>query len=198
MHKFDVLVLGAGAAGLLCAIEAGKRGRRVAVLERADRIGKKILISGGGRCGRYRRPFHPQNGRNAVRLRISSSIRFENRGDQARPCALRPDQQRSQPLLRLGGRFSVSDRQGQSSRFPRKNADYASRLEWSGYPANLFLLEEGAADPNRSRAGSRYRTISSRIEGAQHRHRAKGLSRDSAKAIRRTLVGKSCPRSMEQ
>jgi predicted Rossmann fold flavoprotein len=50
IHKFDVVILGAGAAGLLCAIEAGKRGRRVAVLERADRIGKKILISGGGRC----------------------------------------------------------------------------------------------------------------------------------------------------
>jgi len=50
MRNFDVLVLGAGAAGLLCAIEAGKRGRRVAVLERADSIGKKILISGGGRC----------------------------------------------------------------------------------------------------------------------------------------------------
>lgn len=49
-HKFDALVLGAGAAGLLCALEAGKRGRRVAILERADRIGKKILISGGGRC----------------------------------------------------------------------------------------------------------------------------------------------------
>ena len=49
-RKFDALVLGGGAAGLLCAIEAGKRGRRVAVLERADRIGKKILISGGGRC----------------------------------------------------------------------------------------------------------------------------------------------------
>ena len=49
-HKFDVLILGAGAAGLLCAIEAGKRGRRVAILERADRAGKKILISGGGRC----------------------------------------------------------------------------------------------------------------------------------------------------
>ncbi len=49
-HDFDVLVLGAGAAGLMCAIEAGKRGRRVAVLERADRTGKKILISGGGRC----------------------------------------------------------------------------------------------------------------------------------------------------
>jgi predicted Rossmann fold flavoprotein len=49
-HSFDVLILGAGAAGLFCAIEAGKRGRRVAVLEHADRIGKKILISGGGRC----------------------------------------------------------------------------------------------------------------------------------------------------
>jgi predicted Rossmann fold flavoprotein len=48
--RFDVLILGAGAAGLMCAIEAGKRGRRVAVLERAERIGKKILISGGGRC----------------------------------------------------------------------------------------------------------------------------------------------------
>jgi len=44
------LILGAGAAGLFCAIEAGKRGRCVAVLEHADRIGKKILISGGGRC----------------------------------------------------------------------------------------------------------------------------------------------------
>src|ERR1700732_2929054 len=50
MGKFDALVLGGGAAGLMCAIEAGKRGRRVAVLEHADRIGKKILISGGGRC----------------------------------------------------------------------------------------------------------------------------------------------------
>ena len=50
IHKFDALVLGGGAAGLFCAIEAGKRGRRVAVLEHADRIGKKILISGGGRC----------------------------------------------------------------------------------------------------------------------------------------------------
>lgn len=49
-QKFDVLILGGGAAGLMCAVEAGKRGRRVAVLERADRVGKKILISGGGRC----------------------------------------------------------------------------------------------------------------------------------------------------
>jgi predicted Rossmann fold flavoprotein len=49
-HDFDVVILGGGAAGLMCAIEAGKRGRSVAVLERAGRIGKKILISGGGRC----------------------------------------------------------------------------------------------------------------------------------------------------
>jgi predicted Rossmann fold flavoprotein len=49
-HEFDVIILGGGAAGLMCAIEAGKRGRRVTVLERAGRIGKKILISGGGRC----------------------------------------------------------------------------------------------------------------------------------------------------
>ncbi len=49
-HVYDAVVLGAGAAGLMCAIEAGKRGRRVLVLEHADRVGKKILISGGGRC----------------------------------------------------------------------------------------------------------------------------------------------------
>ncbi len=48
--EYDAIVLGAGAAGLMCAIEAGKRGRRVLVLERSERIGKKILISGGGRC----------------------------------------------------------------------------------------------------------------------------------------------------
>src|ERR1700730_6804095 len=49
-HNFDALILGAGAAGLRCAIEAEKRWRRVAVVERAVRAGKKILISGAGRC----------------------------------------------------------------------------------------------------------------------------------------------------
>ena len=48
--KYDVIVIGGGAAGLMCAIEAGKRGRSVAVLEHAADIGKKIAISGGGRC----------------------------------------------------------------------------------------------------------------------------------------------------
>jgi predicted Rossmann fold flavoprotein len=60
-NKFDALILGAGAAGLLCAAEAGKRGRRVAVLERADRIGKKILISGGGRCNFTNIHCHTEN-----------------------------------------------------------------------------------------------------------------------------------------
>ncbi|MEA3213701.1 MAG: hypothetical protein QOE70_6758 [Chthoniobacter sp.] len=46
----DVIVIGGGAAGLMCAIEAGKRGRRVLLLEHNDRVGKKIAISGGGRC----------------------------------------------------------------------------------------------------------------------------------------------------
>src|SRR5438309_11095562 len=58
---FDVLVLGAGAAGLMCAVEAGRRGRRVAVLERAERIGKKILISGGGRCNFTNLHCRPEN-----------------------------------------------------------------------------------------------------------------------------------------
>jgi predicted Rossmann fold flavoprotein len=61
IHKFDALILGAGAAGLLCAVEAGKRGRRVAVLEHADRIGKKILISGGGRCNFTNLHCRPEN-----------------------------------------------------------------------------------------------------------------------------------------
>src|SRR5882724_12190669 len=50
MSDWDVIVIGAGAAGLFCAIEAGKRGRRVLVLEHAETVGKKIRISGGGRC----------------------------------------------------------------------------------------------------------------------------------------------------
>jgi predicted Rossmann fold flavoprotein len=47
---FDAIVVGGGAAGLMCAIEGGQRGRRVLVLEHNDAVGKKIIISGGGRC----------------------------------------------------------------------------------------------------------------------------------------------------
>lgn len=50
IEKTEVIIIGAGAAGLMCAIEAGKRGRRVVVLDQANKPGKKILMSGGGRC----------------------------------------------------------------------------------------------------------------------------------------------------
>jgi predicted Rossmann fold flavoprotein len=50
MIRCDVVIVGGGAAGLMCAIEAGKRGRHVLVIECSDQVGKKILISGGGRC----------------------------------------------------------------------------------------------------------------------------------------------------
>ena len=61
MSKWDVIVIGAGAAGLLCAIEAGKRGRRVLVLEHSDTVGKKIAISGGGRCNFTNIHTNPDN-----------------------------------------------------------------------------------------------------------------------------------------
>jgi predicted Rossmann fold flavoprotein len=61
VKSFDALILGGGAAGLMCAIEAGKRGRRVAVIEHADRLGKKILISGGGRCNFTNLHCRPEN-----------------------------------------------------------------------------------------------------------------------------------------
>ena len=60
-RHFDAIILGGGAAGLMCAVEAGKRGRRIAVLEHADRLGKKILISGGGRCNFTNLYCRPEN-----------------------------------------------------------------------------------------------------------------------------------------
>jgi predicted Rossmann fold flavoprotein len=61
MLRYDVVIVGGGAAGLMCAIEAGKRGRRVLVIERSDQIGKKILISGGGRCNFTNLHVTPEN-----------------------------------------------------------------------------------------------------------------------------------------
>jgi len=49
-NQYDVVIIGASASGLMCAIEAGKRGRNVLVLDHANKAGKKILMSGGGRC----------------------------------------------------------------------------------------------------------------------------------------------------
>ena len=50
MNHYDVIVLGGGAAGMMAAIEAGKRGRKVLLVDHADHVGDKIRISGGGRC----------------------------------------------------------------------------------------------------------------------------------------------------
>ena len=57
----DVIVLGGGAAGLMCALTAAKRGRQVLVLEKANKIGKKILMSGGGRCNFTNYSIEPEN-----------------------------------------------------------------------------------------------------------------------------------------
>lgn len=57
----DVIVIGGGAAGLMCAIEAGQRGRRVIVIEHNPQIGRKILISGGGRCNFTNLQTRPEN-----------------------------------------------------------------------------------------------------------------------------------------
>ncbi|MDD5266988.1 MAG: NAD(P)/FAD-dependent oxidoreductase [Methylococcales bacterium] len=57
----DVIIVGAGASGLMCAIEAGKRGRRVMVIDHANKAGKKILMSGGGRCNFTNYSIDPDN-----------------------------------------------------------------------------------------------------------------------------------------
>src|ERR1700756_3773157 len=80
-RRFDVVVLGAGAAGLFCAAEAGKRGRRVAVLERAERVGKKILISGGGRCNFTNIYCSPENFLSANRHFAKSALARFTPGD---------------------------------------------------------------------------------------------------------------------
>lgn len=57
----DVIIVGAGAAGLMCGLQAARRGRRVVLLEHQDRVGKKILISGGGRCNFTNLYSKPEN-----------------------------------------------------------------------------------------------------------------------------------------
>ena len=61
MQTADVIILGAGAAGLMCAIAAAEGGKRVLLLDHADRVGKKILISGGGRCNFTNLHTTPEN-----------------------------------------------------------------------------------------------------------------------------------------
>lgn len=61
MIKYDVIVIGAGAAGLMCAITAGSRGKKVCVIDHANKPGKKILMSGGGRCNFTNLNVTPEN-----------------------------------------------------------------------------------------------------------------------------------------
>lgn len=61
MTEFDVIIIGAGASGLMCAIEAGKRDRKVLILDHANKAGKKILMSGGGRCNFTNYSIEPDN-----------------------------------------------------------------------------------------------------------------------------------------
>jgi predicted Rossmann fold flavoprotein len=74
MRRYDVVIIGGGAAGLMCAIEAGKRGRRVLVIERSGQIGKKILISGGGRCNFTNLHVSPENFLSANRHFCKSAL----------------------------------------------------------------------------------------------------------------------------
>lgn len=61
LRQYDVVIIGAGASGLMCAIEAGKRGRKVLVIDHANKAGKKILMSGGGRCNFTNYSVEPEN-----------------------------------------------------------------------------------------------------------------------------------------
>jgi predicted Rossmann fold flavoprotein len=61
MNNFEVIIIGAGGAGMMCAREAGKRGRKVAILDHAAKVGAKILISGGGRCNFTNTGAGPEN-----------------------------------------------------------------------------------------------------------------------------------------
>ena len=61
IHKYDVIIVGAGAAGMLCAIESGKRGKSVLLVDHSKKIGEKIRISGGGRCNFTNIHTQPKN-----------------------------------------------------------------------------------------------------------------------------------------
>ncbi len=81
MMRYDVVILGGGAAGLMCAIHAGKRGRRVLVIERSEKVGKKILISGGGRCNFTNLHVTPENFLSANRHFCKSALARYSQAD---------------------------------------------------------------------------------------------------------------------
>ena len=77
MSHFDVIIIGAGAAGLMCAAKAKQRGRKVLVLEQAAEVGRKIFISGGGRCNFTNHYTSPENFLSAnPRFLVSALARY--------------------------------------------------------------------------------------------------------------------------
>ncbi len=74
MNHFDIIILGAGASGLMAALTAGQRGRRVLVLDRSNKVGKKILMSGGGRCNFTNTGTSPANYLSANRHFCKSAL----------------------------------------------------------------------------------------------------------------------------
>jgi predicted Rossmann fold flavoprotein len=73
-NHYDAIILGAGAAGLMCAATAGQRGKQVLLLDHADQVGKKILISGGGRCNFTNIHARPENYISANRHFVKSAL----------------------------------------------------------------------------------------------------------------------------
>ncbi len=78
---FDVIIIGAGASGLMCAIEAGNRGRKVLCLDHGDKVAKKVLISGGGNCNFTNREIHPARYHSRNRHFCKSALARYNQDD---------------------------------------------------------------------------------------------------------------------
>ena len=91
MTSFDAIILGAGGAGLMCAAIAGQRGRRVLLIDHADQAGKKILISGGGRCNFTNIHAAPDRYLSANPHFMKSALARDHRRHQARRAGAKDD-----------------------------------------------------------------------------------------------------------
>ena len=98
--RFDVVVIGGGAAGLFCAMEAGKRRLKVLVLERNAQVGRKIIISGGGRCNFTNIHTSPENFVSTVYRKLGIDPGKIYQTPQGRPVHLVSN---AEPILELMG-----------------------------------------------------------------------------------------------
>lgn len=74
-NRFDVVIIGAGAAGLMCGVEASKRGRKVLIIDKSNKPGKKILMSGGGRCNFTNLHIHPDKYISSTKNFVKSALK---------------------------------------------------------------------------------------------------------------------------